>query len=85
MLRAGLEVKPVSKLAVRAGYGLTTSPEQFDIWGEKLPLLYTQNASFGLGYSSDGSFFADIACRYALLQTNISCLTMTTSSTQTDI
>lgn len=65
MLRAGLEVKPVSKLAVRAGYGLTTSPEQFDIWGEKLPLLYTQNASFGLGYSSDGSFFADIACRYA--------------------
>lgn len=58
MLRAGVEFKPLENFAVRAGYGLTTAPELIDFPA-------TQNASFGLGYSSDRSFFADIACRYA--------------------
>ena len=58
MLRAGMEVKPAEGVAVRAGYGLTTSPEAIDVPA-------TQNASIGLGFSSKKSFFADIACRYA--------------------
>ncbi len=58
LLRAGVEVKPLSMLAIRAGYNFTTSPEK------NLPVTYRQNASFGLGYTSNGSFFADIACRY---------------------
>ena len=58
MLRAGLELKPTENFAIRAGYGLTTAPELIE-------LPATQNASFGLGFSSDRSFFADIACRYA--------------------
>ena len=63
-LRAGVEVKPLSVLAVRAGYNLTTSPEMYSSWGDRLPRLFTQNASFGLGYNSKGSFFTDAACRY---------------------
>ena len=58
MLRAGVEVKPVDRLAVRAGYGLTTAPELTEVPA-------AQNASFGLGFNSRKSFFADIACRYA--------------------
>ena len=59
MLRAGLEVKPVDRLAVRAGYGITTSPEMLI----KVPA--SQNVSLGLGFISRKSFFADVACRYA--------------------
>ena len=58
MLRAGVEVKPLSMFAVRAGYNLTTSPQK------NLPMTLRHNASFGLGYISNGSFYADVACRY---------------------
>ena len=61
--RAGLEVKPVSCLAVRAGYNIKGSGEVYNDWGDKLTPVYTQNLSFGLGYSSKGSFFADLALR----------------------
>ena len=61
--RAGLEVKPLSSLAVRAGYNITGSGEKRNAWGDDLDPVYTQNASFGLGYSSKGSFFADLAVR----------------------
>lgn len=63
MLRAGIEIKPFSSFAVRAGYGLMTAPD-------KLPdgngMLVKNKAkdhkfSFGLGYSSNGSFYADAA------------------------
>lgn len=64
MIRAGIEIKPVSAVAIRAGYGLTTSPEKYSYWGDELPKMFTQNASFGLGFSSKNSFFADLACRY---------------------
>lgn len=57
MIRAGAEVKPFDRLAIRAGYGFSTSPEM-------AVRTYTQNASFGLGFISRGSFFADVACKY---------------------
>ena len=56
MVRVGAEIK-IGALAVRGGYGLTTSPEvNFD--GP-----YRSNASFGLGFNSKGSFYADLAVR----------------------
>ena len=68
MFRAGLEIKPLSALSVRAGYGLTTSPDIFyDQFGKRLPASMTHNASLGLGYSSKGSFFADFAVRKTFL------------------
>lgn len=78
MFRAGVEIKPFSSLAVRAGYGLTTSPEK--LYNESGSLEYshqlarkpltamTHRFAAGLGYSSSGSFFADLAVqatRYA--------------------
>lgn len=65
MLRAGAEVKPLDVLAIRAGYGLTTSPEEHDIYGNPIEVPAAQNVSFGLGFISRKSFFADVACRYA--------------------
>lgn len=68
MLRAGLEVKPFSSLAIRAGYGLTTSPDiYYDDYGNRLPVNKTHNASLGVGYSSKGSFYADFALRRTFL------------------
>ena len=74
MLRAGIEIKPIPQFAIRAGYGLTTSPEKAMDQGGNIVYVssLTDNpgqtmvhkGSFGLGYSSDGSFFADIACSY---------------------
>lgn len=60
--RAGAEVKFFNALAVRAGYGISTAAEKLDYKGERFPEIYTHNASFGIGYSSKGSFFADAAC-----------------------
>ena len=65
MLRIGAEVKPLDRLAVRAGYGLTTSPEERDLYGNHIEVPAAQNVSFGLGFISRKSFFADVACRYA--------------------
>ena len=67
MLRAGLEFKPVSELAIRAGYGLTTGAEKQDSWDAKSPVSIRQNVSFGLGYSSKNSFFTDIAVRRTIM------------------
>lgn len=63
-LRAGLEIKPVKSISLRAGYGLGTSPEkilkdnQYKYVGSN-----THSASFGLGYDSLRSFFFDVAAR----------------------
>jgi hypothetical protein len=65
--RVGLEVKPTSSVAVRAGYNVNGCAEKTDSWGNKIDPVYTQNASFGLGFSSKGSFFADIAARRTFL------------------
>ena len=67
MLRAGLEFKPVSELAVRAGYGLTTGAEKYNSWGEQLPASLRQNVSLGLGYSSKKSFYTDLAVRRTII------------------
>lgn len=66
-VRIGAEIKPFSSLAIRAGYRAATSPEIYDSWGEKLNVTSTQNVSFGLGYSSKKSFFADLAVRKTIL------------------
>lgn len=63
MLRAGVEVKPLPELAIRAGYNLSTGAEKLDVWGNKLEPLMNHSASFGLGFSSKGSFFADVAAK----------------------
>ena len=63
MFRLGAEVK-LGTLAIRGGYGVTSSPEKATIYGDPLPKMSTQNASLGLGYASKKSFFADFAARY---------------------
>lgn len=65
--KAGIEVKPLSCLAVRAGYNIKGSGEVKNGWGEKLAPVYTTNVSFGLGYSSKNSFFADFALRKTIV------------------
>ena len=67
MLRAGIEVKPLPELAIRAGYNITTSGEKIDSWGNKIS-QNVQSASLGLGYSSKGSFFADAAIQTRFLE-----------------
>ena len=67
IFRIGAEIKPFSGIAVRAGYRAATSSENYDSWGEEIPGTLTQNVSFGLGYSSKKSFFADLAVRKTIL------------------
>lgn len=55
--RAGLEVRPVPAVALRGGYTYTTCPQKDYVNGERSTM------SFGLGYSSNGSFYADLAVR----------------------
>ncbi len=59
MLRIGAEIKPVTGLSIRAGYGLMTSAEV------GVSTLRRQNISFGLGYSTKKSFFIDLAAKRA--------------------
>ena len=54
--RFGAELK-LGALAVRGGYGFTTSPER------QYEGPYRSNMSLGFGYSSKGSFYADFAVR----------------------
>ena len=58
--RIGGELKPMPKMALRVGYNYTTSPD-VDVKKGR------QNVSFGIGYSSDGSFFLDAAVRFQYL------------------
>ena len=68
MVRVGAEFKPVPEIAVRAGYNFTTTPEYVSEGNSKTTLNDRINAfSIGLGYSSNGSFFADIAARLSML------------------
>ena len=65
-LRVGAEFKPIPAIAVRAGYNLSTSAEKaiwdgFEYVALDKPTL-SHKASIGLGFSSQKSFFADIAC-----------------------
>lgn len=69
-LRIGAEFKPIPELAIRAGYNLNTSAEKA-IWDgfEYIELNPTlrHKAAFGIGFSSQNSFFADIACTRSFL------------------
>ena len=59
-LRVGAEFKPMPGFAVRAGCNFTTTPEKQG----NIILHDNINAySVGVGYSSNGSFFADLAAR----------------------
>ena len=76
-LRIGAEIKPVSSLAIRAGYNFSTSAERDYRIVEKrdnagnvytkeekyTPKAYRHSFSAGVGYSSEGSFFCDLALR----------------------
>lgn len=67
-VRIGAEFKPLPEFAVRAGYNFTTTPEYFFSDGKKTTLNDTIHSfSVGIGYSSSGSFFADIAARMTAL------------------
>lgn len=59
MLRVGAEVKPIPALAIRAGYNFLSS-------GRRGVNSNDHSVSFGLGYSSNGSFFADVAVKSLL-------------------
>ena len=56
MLRLGLEVRPLEKLAVRLGYTLTTRDTDFVDTNIK-------SLAIGAGYTSDSAFFCDFALR----------------------
>ena len=60
IIRVGGELKPSPEMAIRVGYNYATSPEIGVKTGR-------QSVSFGLGYSSAGSFFADFAVRFQYL------------------
>lgn len=63
-VRAGIEFKPVPELATRFGYNFITTPEYSYDGLNKYTLNDKINSwSVGLGYSSNGSFFADLAAR----------------------
>ncbi len=88
-VRAGIEVKPLPELSIRAGYSFVTDPEKYYdnlsggdiVTAETVQFLgnstafkqqlgdshYFRNTthavSLGAGYSSPGSFFADVALR----------------------
>ena len=58
-LRLGFEIKPMPGIALRAGYNLTTVPEiEHDADN-----AVRQSASVGLGFSTGGSFYCDLAMR----------------------
>ena len=64
--RIGGEIRPLSFMSVRAGYGFQTSGKKYDYSG-KSPVKLNFNemtvhtASIGLGFTTKGSFFADLA------------------------
>lgn len=65
-VRTGVEIRPIPALSIRAGYNMKTSAQKAvwdDYEGEYVRIRpdFTHKASFGLGFSSKGSFFADIA------------------------
>ena len=74
ILRAGLEVKPIPALSLRAGYNYTTAAEH--AWWDgysvvkysaaELASMAQHAFSAGIGYSF-GSFYVDAAARFRML------------------
>ena len=75
-IRLGAELKPMPEMALRVGYNLTTGAQYNTLSDdgrvvslsdeERYNQLRTA-VSFGVGYSSPGSFFADFAIRFQYL------------------
>lgn len=63
MFRAGLEVNVLPELALRVGYNFKNSPEAESPVNRKRLPDNTQSFSAGIGYSSPGSFFVDLAAK----------------------
>ena len=75
-LRLGAELKPSPELALRVGYNLTTGAQYntlteqnqvVSLSDEERKAQLRSAASFGIGYSSKGSFFVDAAIRFQYL------------------
>ncbi len=75
-LRLGAEIKPSPELALRVGYNLTTGAQYYDLNEQNQVVALSDEArkeqirsavSFGIGYSSRGSFFMDAAVRFQYL------------------
>ena len=75
-LRLGGEIKPAPELALRVGYNLTTGAQYNTLSdnGQVISLSSDERknqlrsaVSFGIGYSSPRSFFADFAVRFLYL------------------
>ena len=74
-LRVGTELKPFPEMAIRVGYNLTTGAQYNTLSDNRVVPVSDQErvaqirsaVSFGLGYSSSGSFFADLALRFQYL------------------
>ena len=64
MVRIGAEVKPIPEFAIRAGYNFSTTPEYS---GNQKLNDRINSFSVGVGYYSNGSFFADLAARFTAL------------------
>lgn len=68
IFRIGSEIKLTPEFAVRAGYNYMSSAEYENNGGQKKAVdAATQTYSAGLGYSSAGSFFCDLAIRDSVL------------------
>jgi len=75
-LRLGAELKPAPEMAIRVGYNLTTGAQYNwlnsdytvdPLTSDERKAQLRSAVSFGLGYSSGGSFFADVAVRFQYL------------------
>ena len=75
-IRLGAEIKPAPTLALRVGYNLTTGAQYNKLTNDDRVVSLSSDertdqlrtaVSFGIGYSSPGSFFADFAIRFQYL------------------
>ena len=74
-IRLGGELKPSPELAIRVGYNLTTGAQYNTLDNGRVVSLTSDErfnqlrsaVSFGIGYSSKGSFFMDAAVRFQYL------------------
>ena len=67
-LRIGTEIKIIPELAFRAGYSFMNTGEYGKNDNNRKVALkqFIHEVGFGLGFSSKGSFFADIACKASM-------------------
>ena len=75
-IRLGAELKPMPEMALRVGYNLTTGAQYNTLSDDGRVVSLSDDerynqlrsaVSFGVGYSSPGSFFADFAIRFQYL------------------